>query len=311
MNKNDIDINTSKALDKNNRAKIGFFAIIGKPNVGKSSLLNKIVGQKVSIVSYKPQTTRNKITGIYSDEVCQFVFVDTPGLIKPDDRLTEFMANQIKSAVDGIDGLIFVLDAKKDVSQRELQTIENYARFIPIIVVVNKIDLCGYDEVYPIIQKLNNLNCLHTIVALSAQTGKNIEVLKQACLALSCDGERHFDDDAITDRTERFMVGEIVREKILLYFQQEIPHGVGVVITSFVDGENLTTIEADIVCVKLSHKPIIVGKDGNGIKKIGTAARYDIERLLDKKVNLQLYVKVRENWTNNFNYINDLGYNEK
>lgn len=295
---------------ENKKIKTGFFAIVGKPNAGKSSLLNYIIGQKVSIVSYKPQTTRNKITGIYTDDHVQFVFLDTPGFLQPDNMLTSFMAKEINSAIEGVDGLIFVVDGSKAISLKEIESIKELSKHAPIVVAINKTDIINYTEVYPIIQKLNELNCIKNIIAISAKTGENIELLKSACADLCTDDIKYYDDSQVTDRTERFMVSEIIREKILLYFQKEIPHGIGVSIDKFVDEPKSVKIDASIICIKQSHKPILVGKSGSGIKKIGTTARVDIEELLEKKVMLNLFVKVRENWKENHNYMSDIGYDK-
>ncbi|MDR1138929.1 MAG: GTPase Era [Clostridiales bacterium] len=308
-----MDINTqgTQGTQDSKSIKVGFFAIIGKPNVGKSSLLNNLVGQKVSIVSYKPQTTRNKITGIYTDDFCQFVFLDTPGFVQSDNKLAEFMTKQIKSATDGVDGLLFVVDCTKPISTRELQSIQHYAINVPTIVLVNKTDLTGYQDVYPVLNQLNTIKDIYETIAISARTGDNLYLLKHACGRLSNNSVQHYDQSQVTDRSVRFIASELIREKILLYYQQEIPHGIGVVITNFVDKPNIARIDADIICNKTTHKPILIGKHGSGIKKIGTQARLDIERLIDKQVNLQLYVKVRENWKNNNNYLNDIGYDIK
>jgi GTP-binding protein Era len=296
---------------KDEQVKVGFFAIVGRPNVGKSSLLNLLVGQKVSIVSYKPQTTRNRITGIYSDQACQLILFDTPGFINMDNKLGSFMSNEIKVATNGIDGLIYVVDATKTFDDQQILSIKNYSKFAPIIVVVNKMDVASFDFGYPTIQAINNLGIAKAIIPMSVLKGQNEQLLKDACIELSSMSERHYDVCAITDRTVRFMAGEIIREKILLFYEQEIPHGVGVIINDFDDKPNLAVIAADIICSKRTHKPIIIGKNGSGIKKIGIAARKDIEQLIEKKVHLELFVKIRDDWKNNNNYINDIGYTDK
>jgi GTP-binding protein Era len=293
---------------KSDIVKVGFFAIVGKPNVGKSSLINAVVGQKVSIVSFKPQTTRNKISGIFSDENCQLVFLDTPGFLEPDNKLSEYMVKEIKAATIGVDAVIFVLDCTKGISQREQQSINFYSTIAPLIVVINKIDLSTYDKVYPLIQSISDSKVAKAVIPLSATKLDNIEVLKEACTDLSQPSVRHYDSSQFTDRSLRFMVSEIVREKILLYFEQEIPHGVGVVITQYQDKPKVVVINAEIICNKQSHKQIIIGHNGECIKKIGIKARQDIQTLVDKKVHLDLFVKVREGWKDNNNYLNDIGY---
>lgn len=303
--------NLQNTTNDSNQSKVGFFAIVGKPNAGKSSLTNKIVGQKVSIVSYKPQTTRNRITGIYSDDDSQLVFLDTPGFIGQDSKLNEFMSGQIRQATNGVDGIIFVIDGNKGLSSREEQTLVSYSKVAPLIIAINKTDEAGYDLIYPTIQTLNNIDITKDIFAISAKTGDNVDMIINACKDLSPLDHRHYDDDCVTDRTLRFMVGEIIREKILLFFEKEIPHGVGVAITEYTDKKNVAVIKADIVCAKESHKPIIIGSGGEKIKNIGIKARLDIQKLVEKKVHLELFVKVREDWKNNDNYMNDIGYNKE
>jgi GTP-binding protein Era len=220
------------------------------------------------------------------------------------------MHKQIRSAVEGVDGIIFVVDCSKPISKRELDSIARYSKLAPTVVIVNKIDVNGFADAYPLIKTLTDLGCKH-IVPLSAMTGENLDVLKSTCAELSTDSVRHYDQNQVTDRSVRFIASELVREKILLYYQQEIPHGVGVVVTRYIDKPNIAEIDVDIIVSKDSHKPMIIGKGGEGIKKIGTQARIDIERLIDKKANLKLYVKVRPDWKNNNNYLNDIGYDIK
>jgi GTP-binding protein Era len=295
-------------IGNNAQVAVGFFGIIGKPNVGKSSLLNAIVGQKVSIVSYKPQTTRNGVKGIYSDDNCQLVFVDTPGLLSAGNLLDKYMVREIHAALDGVDGILFVVDVTKGISVKELDTLKRIKA--PVIAILNKSDLVSYEQVYPLIQKLTSLQ-LVDIITTSALKLVNIDLIKQACIKLSTPSVKHYSDDQVTDRSVRCMAAELIREKIFLYYEQEIPHGVGIIVTKYQDKPNVAVIEADVVCAKSSHKPILIGDNGISIKRVGVQARHDIERLIDKKVHLSLYVKVRADWKHNVNYINDLGYDDR
>jgi len=287
--------------------KMGFFAIVGKPNAGKSSLLNAIVGQKISIVSYKPQTTRNKIMGIYSVDGLQLVFLDTPGFIRADNLLTEYMSKEIATATEYVDGIVFVLDCTQmldGISQRALQQYSQQN----LIVAVNKVDLGGYDSVYPLIQQIKTIVPNATIVPLSTKTNKNIDLLIEVCSNFAPKGVPHFDANQVTDKTLRFVAGELVREKILLNYEDEIPHGVSIVVNNFVEKSKVTLIEADIICDKESHKPILIGKNGQGIKNIGQQARQELQQIIGNKVYLKLFVKVRKNWKDDKNQINDFGY---
>lgn len=294
-----------------NKQKSGFVAVVGRPNVGKSSLMNAIVGMKVSITGPKAQTTRNKILGIKTGEDYQIVFVDTPGAIKPTNKLGEYMKKSIDSATDGIDLLLIVLDATK-IIDADFSLIEKYLGLeIPVFVVINKTDIASFDKVYPKLEKLNEYKSVSEFVSVSAKTGKNVDVLLEKIIEKLPQGEFLFDKNDVTDRPVKFLVSEIVREKALLYLQDEIPHGIAVEIMSFKEGKKLTTIEADIIATKENHKQIIIGKKGDMLKKIGTSARAEIEELVGTKVNLQLFVKVKENWQDNNANLRDLGYDKK
>lgn len=289
----------------------GFVAIVGRPNVGKSSLLNALLGQKISIASPKPQTTRNKILGILNSNEHQIVFVDTPGSIKPRTKLDEFMKESIERAIEGIDALVIVLDASK-IDNRDFELIESFSNVsLPIFVVINKTDIARYEKVYPNLAKMNDYKFVTKFLSLSAKTGENVKNLVSAIEDVLPVGIPLFDDDAITDKSERFLVAEIIREKALLLLQEEIPHGIAVFISKFSDSKKLVYISADIVVNKPNHKLIIIGKGGSMLKKIGTLARADIEKLLEKHVNLETFVKVREGWQNNSLNLRDFGYDKK
>lgn len=299
--------------------KSGFIALLGKPNVGKSSLMNILVGEKVSIVSPKPQTTRDKILGIVTEADYQMIFVDTPGVHASKSQLGDYMARCVTAAAQDVDAVVIVLDATKKITDSELSFIEKYLRRpSPVYVVINKTDLVSYETIYPMLSKLAYLtreeesrHAIREIIPTSCRTGYNIDVLKKYLVGELVEGDCYFSPEEITDKSERYMICEIVREKALLYLQDEIPHGIGVYIQSMVYDGGLANIEVDIICEKDSHKAIIIGSGGEKLKTIGEKARADIEKLLDCKVYLKLFVKVREGWRNKKNVLSDIGYNPK
>ena len=299
--------------------KSGFIAILGKPNVGKSSLMNRLIGEKVSIVSPKAQTTRDKILGIVTTDEYQMIFVDTPGVHVPKTQLGEYMSRAATVAAGDVDAIVIVLDASKGVGESDIAFIEKHLRKkIPLFVAVNKTDLAGFEKVYPILSKLSHLMqaeggraAIKEIVPLSCRSGENIELLKKFIASVLPEGECYFPPDDITDKSERYLICEIVREKALLYLQDEIPHGVGAYIQSMEKDGDIVNVEVDIVCEKESHKQIIIGKGGEMLKTIGEKARADIEKMLSEKVYLKLYVKVRENWRNKKSTLADMGYDNK
>ncbi|MGN1208307.1 MAG: GTPase Era [Christensenellales bacterium] len=292
--------------------KSGFVAIVGKANVGKSTLLNCLVNQKVSITSPKPQTTRNKINGILTTQNYQIVFTDTPGIHKSKNKLDNFMNESIKSGVEGIDCLIFMLDALKPFEKDDIDLIESYVKTsVPVVVVVSKIDQTNFEKLYPKLAKLNQLDGVKDIIPISSYRKKNIDVLIESVLKYIPEGQKFYADDEVTDVSLKFLASEIVREKALLYLQEEVPHGLAVVVDNFTEGENLLKISATIFCEKPAHKQIIIGKNGEMLKKIGSFARAEIEKLTQTKVFLELWVKVKENWRNSEVLINNLGYNKK
>lgn len=288
--------------------KSGFIAIIGKPNAGKSTLLNAIVGEKVSIVSPKPQTTRNKIVGILNEKDCQIVFVDTPGVLKPKNKLGEYMMDSVKSASEEVDAVIIVVDASKGLTEQDIRLIERYKKYNEIIAFT-KMDLVNYEQVFPELDKLNSLK-VNDVVPVSAKKGKNMEELKTVLKKYLSSDILYYPEDMYTDRTERFMAAEIIREKALLLLKDEIPHGVGVNIVRMHQREDkaIVDIDADIYIEKASHKPIIIGKEGSMLKTIGEYSRKDIEKLIDSKVNLKLWVRVKEEWRDDNSALDNLGY---
>lgn len=299
--------------------KFGYVSIIGKPNAGKSTLINSLIGEKVAIVSNKPQTTRNNILGIYNGKKdnlqYQIVFIDTPGIHQSKNNLDKYMMKNVRSAIGGCDLLVYLIDGTKKVDEEELNYIKNLTdKGLNVIVCVTKIDVLKYESTLPFLMKIAENKKIKEIVPISSFQHKNVnllidEVLKQ--FPETTEKHFEFEEDDYTDKSLRFLCAEIIREKALLNLNQEIPHGIGIEIVSFKEENNLTTIEADIVCERDSHKGIILGSRGSMIKKIGAQARQDIENLCGTKVMLKLFVKTKKDWRNNTNVINNLGYNEQ
>lgn len=300
--------------------KSGFISILGKPNVGKSSLMNALIGEKVSIVSPKAQTTRDRVNGILTTDDYQMIFVDTPGVHKPKNRLGEYMEKCVKSSTDGVDAIVIVLDVLKRVTEADEAFIEKYLTgSAPVFIVLNKVDESSYDRVYPILNKLAYLlqpaegrNAAKDIIPTSAKKNKNIDVLKKSLESVLPEGPMYYPADEITDKSERYMIAEIIREKALLLLNDEIPHGIGVEVrTMFYDEHGTAHMSVDIVAEKESHKSIIIGSGGEKLKMIAERARKDVENLIGHKVYMELFVKVRENWRNDALVMSDVGYDTK
>ena len=286
----------------------GFIAILGRPNVGKSSIMNRIVGEKVAIVSNHPQTTRNKLLGVATGKDWQIVFVDTPGLHKPRTKLGEYMMKSASDAREGVDAVLAVVDGQKigGGDRAVLADIQNMK--CPKFLAINKIDVVTPEKLMPQLAELD-VQAFDQVFSVSARTGENIDVLTRKLIEAMPEGPKYFPDDMITDQPERVMCAEIIREKALRNLRDEIPHGVGVEMMQIKKvSNNLTEIHADIYCERPSHKSIIIGKQGAMLSKIGTEARADIEHLMGTKVMLKLWVKVRENWRNRDSDLRSLGY---
>ncbi|MEG1581985.1 MAG: GTPase Era [Clostridia bacterium] len=291
--------------------KTGFIAVIGKPNVGKSSLINELVGEKVSITGPKAQTTRTKIIGIKNEPDYQMVFLDTPGVQAPKNKLGEYMKQSTDTATQGIDALIIVLDATR-IDERDYKLIEKYEHATyPVFVVINKIDLTSYVQLFPELDKLNKFNYVKAFFTLSAKKKKHIDKLQTALVDCLSEGEPLYPTDTYTDKTVRFMASEIIREKALLYLQEEVPHGIAVDIVSFEEDLTCATIEAELIVEREAHKAIVIGSEGNMLKKIGTMARHDLEELLEVPVMLKLFVKAKQGWRDDTQTLSSLGYNVK
>ena len=291
--------------------KTAFIAIVGRPNVGKSTLLNSIIGEKVAIVSKKPQTTRNRITGIYTVAEDQFVFLDTPGLHKPRTKLGDFMVKTTAQTLGGVDYAILVVEAREEVGDIEAQLINRFkADKMRAILVINKTDMVRAANIAKTIQAYSEAFDFDAVIPISAKSGKGVDIVIEECKQYLSEGDWFFSEDMITDQPERQIAAEIIREKLLRSLDEEIPHGTAVTIEEWKDKRDLVSIRAEIYCEKASHKGIIIGKRGALIKQIGTHARADIEKMLDTKVFLDLYVRVKENWRESDFNINNFGYNE-
>ena len=286
----------------------GFIAIVGRPNVGKSTLMNAMVGEKVAIVSSRPQTTRNRLMGIACGENYQMIFVDTPGIHKPRTQLGEFMMQAVQEGMEGIDALLVLLDVTA-VGPQDRQIAEDMAKKrLPVILVLNKIDLVEPQSLLRIIDMFKDTG-FAAILPLSAKTGEGLDTLREELLKYLPAGPQYFPEDMITDQPERVLCAELIREKALLHLRDEVPHGIGVEILGMEQkSSQLMEIHADIYCERDSHKAIIIGKRGAMLSLIGREARADIESLLGMHVNLQLWVKVRPEWRNSLADLRTLGY---
>ncbi len=291
--------------------KSGFVAIMGRPNAGKSTLLNAILKTKVSIVSPKPQTTRNNIIGIYNDNESQIVFTDTPGINTANNKLDEFMQKSVKSAKAGVDVVLLCVDGGKGIKQKDFDFISSFKGTENLMLIVTKTDLTNFEKLYPQLAELNKLDYVKSIIPVSSFKDRNIDVVVNEIKKYLTDDVKYFSEDEYTDKSIRFMISELVREKTLWLLQDEIPHGIAVEVVTYKENNSKILIDADIICEKDSHKQIIIGKNGAMIKEIGTKARIDIEKLVDKKVYLNLFVKVKTGWRNKQTVIADLGYNVK
>lgn len=290
--------------------KSGFAAIVGRPNVGKSTLLNRVVGQKIAIMSDKAQTTRNKIQGVYTTPDAQIVFIDTPGIHKPKHRLGDFMVETAYSALREVDVTLFMISADQKRGKGDDFIIERLRKNeTPVFLVINKIDKVHPDELLAIIEDYAAQMTFAEIVPISATEGNNFETLMRLVIDQMPEGPQYFPEDQITDHPEYFIVSELVREKVLLLTRDEVPHSVAVVVDSMKRDENdKIHIQATIVVERDSQKGIIIGKGGKMLKQIGTKARLDIEHLLDDKVYLELWVKVQKNWRDKQTFLTDYGY---
>ena len=295
--------------------KVGFVAIIARPNVGKSTLLNRLIGQKIAITTPVAQTTRKNIKGIYSDNDSQIIFIDTPGIHKPLNKLGEALSEQSKSVLGDVDLILFLVDAKDEAGRGDKWIVENYLKDVktPVLLVLNKVDLIkdlAKRELNTYSYKSLFEKPLDT-VKVSAKTGRNIDDLIEKIKSYLPFGQKLYDEDEVTDQNMREITSEIIREKIIFATKDEIPHSVAVVIENYKEEENIDKISAQIIVSNESQKKILIGKGGSMLKKIGTNARLELEKIVDKKVFLELFVKVVKNWQKDDNFIKSLGLDVK
>lgn len=291
--------------------KSGFVSIIGRSNVGKSTFLNRIIGERISIVSSRPQTTRNNIKFIYTDDRMQCIFIDTPGIQKPKNKLGEFMLDSATSSFKDVDIITYIVDNSGVIGENEKFIISKLKEEEkPIVLLINKTDIISEERTQEIIKTFNEFGIFDVILPISALTGRNIEQYFENIYKILPEGPKYYDEEEITDQSVRSICAEIVREKSLLFLQEEVPHGINVEINKFKKREDreLYDIEATILVEKKSHKGIVIGKGGEMIKKIGMTARQDMETFLEAQVNLRLWVKIDPDWRNNINRLQTFGF---
>ena len=289
----------------------GFVTIVGRPNVGKSTLMNALVGEKVAIVSSRPQTTRNRIMGVMTRDDWQMVFLDTPGIHTPRTKLGNYMMQSVREAMDGMDGMMVLVDATQ-VGEHDRSIVKDMAaKKVPKVLLLNKIDLLQPEKLLALIASFADCG-YDAIIPISAKTGDGLEQLTKTMSEKLPEGPKYFPDDMMTDQPERLIVAEMIREKALLHLRDEVPHGIGVEIMGMnKESDDFMEIHATIYCERDAHKGIIIGKRGAMLQQIGTEARHDIENLLDLHVNLKLWVKVRPDWRNRMDDLRTLGYESK
>lgn len=300
----------------NGSTKSGFVTLIGRPNVGKSTLMNQLIGQKIAITSNKPQTTRNKIQTVFTDERGQLVFLDTPGIHKAKNKLGEYMVGAAEKTINEVDVVCYLIEPTTFIGAAEQHIIDKLKTVTsPIILIINKIDTVKKEELLPVIDRYRKELEFAEIVPVSARSGKNTDDLLDAIFKYMPFGPLYYDEDTVTDQPMRQIVSELIREKALHALNEEIPHGIAVVVDSMKErkGRNgrITDVQATIICERDSHKGIIIGKGGAMLKKIGANARFEIEKQLETKVNLQLWVKVKKEWRDSDILIKNFGYDKK
>lgn len=293
----------------------GFVSIVGRPNVGKSTLMNRIIGQKIAITSNKPQTTRNRIQTIYHDERGQIVFLDTPGIHKAKNKLGEYMVGVAERTFEEVDVILWLVEPTTFIGRGEQHIAEQMKQaHIPVILVMNKIDTVKKEELLACIDAYQKMMEFHEIIPVSARTGERVDHLVDVMFRYIPEGPQFYDEETVTDQPERQIVAELIREKALRLLSDEIPHGIAVAVDQMKlrrNNKNLYDIDATIICERDSHKGIIIGKQGQMLKRIGTQARIEIEDFLQKKVNLKLWVKVKKDWRDSDFLLKNFGYNKK
>ena len=292
--------------------KTAVISVVGRPNVGKSTLTNALVGSKVSIVSNKPQTTRTRVTGILNKEDTQYIFMDTPGLHIPKSRLGDFMVRVITDSVSDVDAIMLVVEPIANIGEPEKDLINKIKAYkVPSILIINKMDMVATEKLLQIMKVYGDEHDFNAIIPVCAINKKGIDVILGEIQKYKTEGPALFPEDMVSDMPEKALIAEVIREKMLHHLEKEIPHGVAVAIEKLSERDNgLVDIEATIFCEKMSHKGIIIGKNGATLKKIGQTARYELEEMFEGKVNLQLWVKVKEGWRNNLFQMRNFGYDE-
>ncbi|CAM3797136.1 GTPase Era [Alkalicoccus chagannorensis] len=293
--------------------KSGFAALIGRPNVGKSTLLNEVLGEKIAIMSDKAQTTRNRIQGVYTEERGQVIFIDTPGIHKPKHRLGDFMTKTAVNTLNEVDMVLFLVDASEGKGRGDEYIIEKlkYAQ-TPVFLIINKIDQVHPDELLPLIASYQELHAFDEVIPISALHGQNVDTLKEQIFARLEAGPAYYPEDHITDHPERFLIAEMIREKVLHLTREEVPHSIAVEIEQIKERSSSTVYAGAVIVVeRKSQKGIIIGRQGSMLKEIGRLAREDIEKLLGTKVFLELWVKVEEDWRNKPKYLREFGYDDE
>lgn len=295
-----------------NDFKSGFVTLIGRPNVGKSTLMNYLIGQKIAITSNKPQTTRNRIQTVLTTDEGQIVFVDTPGIHKAKNKLGEYMVNVAEKTLNEVDVVLWLVEPTTFIGAGEQHIAKQLQRVkTPVILVINKVDSVKREEILPAIAAYKDIYGFADIVPVSARSGDNTDELLRVIMKYLPYGPQFYDEDTVTDQPERQIVAELIREKALHSLQDEIPHGIAVAIDRMKMQNKVMHIDATIICERDSHKGIIIGKQGSMLKKIGSTARYEIERMLDCKVNLKLWVKVKKDWRDSEFLMKNFGYREE
>lgn len=293
-------------------AKTGIFSVVGRPNVGKSTLTNALCGSKVAIVSDKPQTTRTRITGVLNDGDCQMIFLDTPGLHKPKTRLGDYMVKVITDTVADVDTVLLLVEPVARIGIPEQMLIDKIKEYgLPAVLVINKIDTVEKETLLAVIAAYTAAHEFQAVVPVSAKTGDGLEILKSELKGFCFESPQLFPDEMVSDQPERQLIAEIIREKLLQNLDKEVPHGTAVEIEQMKEENGVEHVSAVIYCERKTHKGIIIGKNGAMLKKVGAAARPEIEALLDCKVFLQLWVKIKEDWRNNPAQIRNFGYSEE
>ncbi len=290
--------------------KSGFVTLVGRPNVGKSTLMNHLIGQKIAITSSKPQTTRNRIQTVYTDERGQIIFLDTPGIQKAKNKLGEYMESVVNQTVGEVDVILWLVEASTYIGKQDREIAERLSKAkSPVILIINKVDLVEKKELLPIIEVFSQLCHFTEVIPVSALRSTNIDTVLDTIFQYLPEGPLYYDEDTITDQPMRQIVAEMIREKALRLLKDEVPHGIAVTIEKMQErNDGIMDIEASIVCEKDSHKGIIIGKGGTMLKKIGSQARKDAEEMLEMQVNLKLWVKVRKEWRDNELFVKNYGY---